>query len=346
MLDANARVEWTPPQYKKGMADWLRNMGDWNISRKRYFGLPLPFYPCGDCGRLNVIGSKAALEGRAVSGLDQLVELHRPWIDEVRIRCEGCDAELERIPEVGDAWLDAGIVPLSTLGWQNSERVEHGYATGAAAGLTGADLPDQAYWEQWFPADWVSESREQIRLWFYAISFMSVTLVGRSPYRSVLAYERVRDETGREMHKSWGNAIDAAEALGTMGADPIRWLYCAHVPSQNLNFGYGPVGEVKRRLLTLWNSVSFLVTYANIEGFRPRLEDPAGGPAEGGGGPRQRRQTTRCSPTWRRRGAWSSSRARHVRRPGSSCGSPSGGSSSRVRARPSGTSTRSGTSCA
>ena len=104
------------------MDDWLRNMGDWNISRKRYFGLPLPFYPC-ECGHLNVIGSRAELEERATGGLDQLQELHRPWIDEVPIRCEDCGEEVARIPEVGDAWLDAGIVPLSTLGWQNPERV-------------------------------------------------------------------------------------------------------------------------------------------------------------------------------------------------------------------------------
>ena len=131
LLDANATVEWTPSFYSKRMDDWLRNMGDWNISRKRYFGLPLPFYPC-DCGQLNVIGSRAELEERATGGLDQLQELHRPWIDEVPISCEACGEEVQRIPEVGDAWLDAGIVPFSTLGWQNPEWIPGGYATGAA----------------------------------------------------------------------------------------------------------------------------------------------------------------------------------------------------------------------
>jgi isoleucyl-tRNA synthetase len=280
LLAENDKVEWTPPQYKKRMDDWLRNMVDWNISRKRYFGLPLPFYPCA-CGTLNVVGSRAELAERAVRGLDQLQELHRPWIDEVPIRCESCGEEVRRIPEVGDAWLDAGIVPLSTLGWQNPEWVPRGYATGAAAGLTGADLPDHAYWEQWFPADWVSESREQIRLWFYSQSFMAVTLVGASPYRRVLAYERVRDETGREMHKSWGNAIEASDALERIGADVMRFMYCDHVPSQNINFGYGPANEVKRRLLTLWNSVVFFVTYANIEEFRPEWDDLEQGPPAG-----------------------------------------------------------------
>ena len=273
MLDGNATVEWTPPQYRKRMDDWLRNMGDWNISRKRYFGLPLPFYPC-ECGDLNVVGSRAELEERAVSGLEQLQELHRPWIDEVRIRCEQCGSEVQRIPEVGDAWLDAGIVHFSTLGWQNDEWVEHGNGNGAAAGLTGADLPDHAYWEKWFPSDWVSEMREQIRLWFYSQCFMAITLVGRQPYARVLTYEKVFDETGRPMHKSTGNAIELDEALERMGADVARWLYCEQTPSQPLRFGFGMADDVKRRLLTLWNSVSFFVTYANVDGFDP--EAPLG----------------------------------------------------------------------
>jgi isoleucyl-tRNA synthetase len=185
---------------------------------------------------------------------------------------------VRRIPEVGDAWLDAGIVPFSTLGWQSPEWVEHGYATGASEQLSGADLPDHSYWEQWFPAHWVSESREQIRLWFYSMSFMAVTLVGRSPYERVLPYERVRDETGVEMHKSTGNMIEANEAIDRMGADVLRWLFSEQVPSQNINFGYGPADDVKRRLLTFWNSASFLITYANIEGFRPRyVEAPTEG---------------------------------------------------------------------
>ncbi|MFL6030715.1 MAG: isoleucine--tRNA ligase [Gaiellaceae bacterium] len=273
MLDANATVQWTPDFYSKRMDDWLRNMGDWNISRRRYFGLPLPFYPCDSCGELMVIGSLDELRERATGGLEQLQELHRPWIDEVTVRCD-CGEELRRVPEVGDAWLDAGIVPFSTLGWKNGEWKEHGYATGAAEGLTSADLPDHAYWEKWYPADWVSEMREQIRLWFYSQCFMSVTLTGKSPYRAVLTYEKLLDENGREMHRSWGNAIDAAEALQNIGADVIRFMFCEHVPSQNLKFGYGPAAEIKRRLLTYWNSVKFFVEYANVDGFRPATDAP------------------------------------------------------------------------
>jgi isoleucyl-tRNA synthetase len=269
LLEENAKVDWVPEYMGKRMDDWLRNMGDWNISRRRYYGLPLPFYPCS-CGHVNVIGSKAELHERATEGFEQLEELRRPWIDRVPIRCEACGEPVARIPEVGDVWLDAGIVPFATLGWENPEWIPEGYATGAAHGLTTADLPDHAYWETWFPADWVSEMREQIRLWFYSQFFMSVALVGRSPYRRVLGYEKMLDEKGREMHASWGNTIPAEDAFAKMGADVMRWQYCVQPPDRNLLFGYGPAHEIKRRFLRFWNSVKFLVDSANAEGFRPR----------------------------------------------------------------------------
>src|SRR5690606_13516582 len=159
------------------------------------------------------------------------LELHRPWVDRVAIRCEACgNTEVTRIAEVGDVWLDAGIVPLSTLGWQNPEWIEEGYATGAARGLTKADLPDHSHWEKWFPAHWVTEMREQVRLWFYSQLFMSVAMVGQSPFKAVLGYEKMLAEDGREMHGSWGNLISAEEAFERMGADVMRWLYCAHPP--------------------------------------------------------------------------------------------------------------------
>jgi isoleucyl-tRNA synthetase len=274
LLEENAKVEWVPEYMGKRMDDWLRNMGDWNISRRRYYGLPLPFYPCA-CGHLNVIGSKAELGERAVEGMEQLEELRRPWIDRVPIRCEKCGDPVTRVAEVGDVWLDAGIVPFATLGWENPEWKEEGYATGAAKGLTNADLPDHAYWEKWFPADWVSEMREQIRLWFYSQFFMSVALVGTAPYKRVLGYEKMLDETGREMHASWGNTIKAEDAFAQMGADVMRWQYCAQPSDRNLLFGFGPAHEIKRKLLTFWNSVKFLTDYGNIEGFTPswdRLE--------------------------------------------------------------------------
>ena len=273
LRDANAEVEWTPAYMGKRMDTGSVNMGDWNISRRRYYGLPLPFYPCG-CGHLNVIGSKAELEERATAGLDQLEELRRPWIDEVPIACEQCGEEVRRIPEVGDVWLDAGIVPFSTLGWRNPEYVPEGYATGAAKGLTTADLPDHAYWEEWFPADWVSEMREQIRLWFYSQHFMSVVLTGKAPYKRVLGYEKMLDETGREMHSSWGNTIDAPDAFETMGADVMRWQFSAQPPDRNLLFGFGPGSRDQAQ-------AADAVELGSLSG---RLRDDRGVPARLGSG--------------------------------------------------------------
>lgn len=146
---------------------------------------------------MTIIGSKKELESLAVCGIEQLRELHRPWIDAVKIKCPKCGQVAERIPEVGDCWLDAGIVAFSTLGYLDE---------------------DNSYWQKWFPADFVVEMREQIRLWFYAMLFMSVTLVGRAPYKTVLVYEKVHDEQGRPMHKSYGNAIWFDEAVEKMGA--------------------------------------------------------------------------------------------------------------------------------
>ena len=247
MLNAAASVQWVPEYAGARMADWLRHMGDWNISRRRFWGLPLPFYPCGDCGHLTVIGSHAELAERAVYGMDQLRELHRPWIDDVVIRCESCDADVRRVTAVGDAWLDAGIVPFSTLGYMENREA----------------------FEAWYPADFVTEMREQSRLWFYSMLFMSVRLEGRSPYQAVFVYEKLNDETGRPMHKSWGNSIDFGEAADRMGADVMRWMYAGQNPVYNINFGYGPATEIKRRMLTLWNVYAFFVTYARLDGFDP-----------------------------------------------------------------------------
>ncbi|HUR77241.1 MAG TPA: isoleucine--tRNA ligase [Acidimicrobiales bacterium] len=277
MRDANANVEWTPDYMGKRMDDWLVNMADWNISRRRYYGLPLPFYPCV-CGEVTVVGSKDELAKLATGPLDGLEELRRPWIDRVTIACPACGKEVTRISEVGDVWLDAGIVPFSTLGWQSPRYVEGGYSTGAAAGLTNADLPNHEYWEEWFPADWVSEMREQIRLWFYSQLCMSVVLTGEAPYRKVLGYEKMLDETGREMHGSWGNMIEAPDAFERMGADVMRWQFSVQPPNQNLLFGFGPAHEIQRRLLTLWNSVNFFVQYANIASFTPDYSELAQGP--------------------------------------------------------------------
>ena len=248
MMRAAAEVNWIPDYAGKRMQNWLTNMGDWNISRKRYWGLVLPFYVC-DCGEVTVVESVKQLRELAVdpSVVDNLPELHRPWVDDVKIKCPKCGSEVSRVPEVGDAWLDAGIVPFSTLHY----------------------LDDREYWEKWFPAHLVAEMREQIRLWYYSILFMSVTLEDRAPYSAALTYEKVHDETGRPMHKSWGNAIWFDDAVEIMGADIMRWMYAGANITQNMNFGYGLADEVKRNLMTLWNSYSFFVMYANLDGFNP-----------------------------------------------------------------------------
>ena len=257
-LEANAGVRWQPEHMGLRMNDWLANMGDWCISRKRYWGLPLPFYPCGTCGRRTVVGSVAALRTLAVDppAVDALPELHRPWIDAVVIRCPGCGGDVRRVPEVGDCWLDAGIVPFSTLGY----------------------LEDREEWARWFPADLVVEGAPQIRGWFYAMLFMSATLEGRAPYRAVVAHERVLGEDGREMHKSWGNAVWLDDALERMGPDVVRYLFASHPVADPIRFGEAAAREVKRRFLTFWNVYSLLVTYACVD--RPSLsaglEPPSG----------------------------------------------------------------------
>ena len=252
MIEAARTVRWIPDHSGKRMEDWLNNMGDWCISRKRYWGLPLPFYETED-GELFVVGSRDELWGRAVDPpvVDGLPELHRPWIDAVEIRTPS-GKTARRIPEVGDCWLDAGIVPFSTLGYMGE---------------------DKRAWERWYPADFVTEMREQVRLWFYSMLFMSVTLRGRSPYRAVMTYEKMNDEHGKPMHKSLGNTVWFDEAVEEMGAEPMRWLFVDQNLSRNLNFGYGPASEVKRRFLTLWNTYRFFVQYANLDGIDPAAMD-------------------------------------------------------------------------
>jgi len=244
---AAKKVIWTPTFYGKRMQDWLDNMGNWCISRKRYWGLPLPFFDCKECGELTVIGSKEELLKAAVEGTDNLPELHRPWIDDVKIKCPKCDALVQKVSEVGDCWLDAGIVPFSTMKY----------------------IEDPEYWKQWFPIETVCEMREQIRLWFYAQLFMSVALTNEPPYKQVVVHEKVNDKDGREMHKSWGNAIWLSEAVNKIGADVIRWSFAKSPLHQTANFGYNVEDEVKPYFLTLWNIYSFFATFANLDRFNP-----------------------------------------------------------------------------
>ncbi len=231
--------------------DWLRNMGDWMISKKRYYGLALPIWECTECDGWEVIGSKEELRERATAGWDEFEghSPHRPWIDAVEIACAACGGSARRTTDVGNPWLDAGIVALSTLKWNT----------------------DRDYWRQWYPADLITESFPgQFRNWFYALLTESTVMTSEAPMRTLFAYALMRDEHGEEMHKSRGNSIPFDEAAERIGADVMRWMFASANPAVNLNFGYGPGHEVVRRFfLPLWNTYGFLVTYARIDGWTP-----------------------------------------------------------------------------
>ncbi|TME26604.1 MAG: isoleucine--tRNA ligase, partial [Chloroflexi bacterium] len=246
LIDAAAKVTWLPPAAGRRMRNWLENMGDWNISRKRYWGLPLPFYTCAN-GHFFVIGSEEELRERARAGLEHLRELHRPWIDDVIVQCPECAADSKRVKEVGDCWLDAGVVPFSTLDW----------------------LHDRAYWERWFPADYIVEMVEQVRLWFYSQLFFAVVLTGEAPYRVCQSFQPMLAAPGKEFHKSGGNMVDSYEACELVGADSLRWLFARQDLQEIMYFGWAPLEDFKRKLLVLWNTYSFFVTYANLDDFDP-----------------------------------------------------------------------------
>ena len=251
LIEAANSVQWQPAYGGKRMVDWLTNMGDWNISRKRYYGLPLPFYPC-ECGHLTVIGSKQELRERAVdpAKVDALPELHRPWVDDIEIVCPVCGKHVHRIKEVGDVWLDAGIVPFSTLGYFSNPEM----------------------WEKYYPADWITEMREQIRLWFYSMLFMSVTLTGKAPYKRALTYYSVVAEDGTKFSKT-GFMIRFDEAAEKIGADAVRYLYAGANVNTDVRFGFNLGDEARRKLLGYWNICTFFDTYASLS--HPDVTTPA-----------------------------------------------------------------------
>ncbi len=250
-LIANAnKVEWNPPYQGKRMLDWLENMSDWNISRKRFYGLPLPFYVCPDCGKLTVVGSKEELYELAVdkSKVDAIPHLHRPWIDDVKIACPACGTAVERIPQVGDVWLDAGIVPFSTMKY----------------------FSDKEYWKEYFPASHVLEMKEQIRLWFYSMLFMSTVLVDEPPYEKVSTHGMVVSEDGSRFSKT-GFMIRFDEAADVIGADASRYIFASSSTSTDVRFGYTLGDEAKRKLLAFWNLETFFATYADIDNVKVDL---------------------------------------------------------------------------
>ena len=248
-------INWVPEFGMKRELDWIRNMDDWMISKKRYYGLALPIYKCS-CGNFEVIGSEDELKQKAIEGWDQFEgnSPHRPWIDSVKISCSKCPNTISRIIDVGNPWLDAGIVPFSTLDYRT----------------------DKDYWTEWFPADWISESFPgQYRNWFYSLLVMSTVLEGSAPCKNIFSYALMRDQNGEDMHKSKGNAIWFEDAADKMGVDAMRWQFSRQNPALNLNFGFETADEVRRQfLIPFWNVYSFFVTYANIDQFDPNIPFP------------------------------------------------------------------------
>lgn len=246
---AAEKVNFHPKYAARRMQNWLDSMEDWMISRKRFYGLALPFYECS-CGHLTVVENLEELKTLAVKPelVDKLPSIHRPWIDTIEIICPKCGKNVKRVTDVGDVWLDAGVVPFSTLKY----------------------LSDKQYWQKWFPADMVLEMTEQIRLWFYSMLFMSVTMEGVSPYKHVVTHAEVRDENGEKMSKTKKNGIPFDDAINKMGADAMRWLYCQQKAHTSVNFGYTIADQVKREfILILWNSYRFFTQHANLENWQP-----------------------------------------------------------------------------
>ncbi len=256
IMEVVDQIQWFPAFGHGREIDWLLNMRDWMISKKRYYGLALPIFDCPACGTFDVVGGREELRQRAVEGWEQLEGQtpHRPYVDAVKIACPGCGRPVSRIADVGNPWLDAGIVPFSTMHYRE----------------------DPEFWSRWFPADFVSESFPgQFRNWFYSMLAMSTVLRRERPFKSLFGYATLYGEDGRPMHKSWGNAIEFDEAAERMGVDVMRWMYASARPEDNILFGWHAADEARRGLLVLWNVYAFFVTYARLAGWTPASGAPA-----------------------------------------------------------------------
>ncbi len=249
MIRNNNTINWIPESIGKGrFGDWLENLQDWAISRNRYWGTPLNVWQC-DCGHMHSIGSIEELKSLS-DDCPEEIELHRPYIDEVSIRCEKCGEKMHRVPEVIDCWFDSGAMPFA----------QHHYP-----------FENQDLFAQQFPADFISEAVDQTRGWFYSLLAISTLIFNQAPYRNVIVMGHVQDENGQKMSKSKGNSVDPMEALREYGADAIRWYFYSNSAPWLPNRFHGKVVmEGQRKFMgTLWNTYAFYVLYAEIDGFDP-----------------------------------------------------------------------------
>ena len=247
LIHNNNTINWIPESIGKGrFGDWLENVQDWGISRNRYWGTPLNIWEC-ECGHQHAIGSIEELKSMS-DNCPEDIELHRPYIDGVTIRCPECGKEMHRVPEVIDCWFDSGSMPFA----------QHHYP-----------FENKELFEQQFPADFISEAVDQTRGWFYSLLAISTLIFNKAPYKNVIVLGHVQDENGQKMSKSKGNAVDPFEALKTYGADAIRWyFYVNSAPWLPNRFHGKAVQEGQRKFMgTLWNTYAFFVLYANIDEF-------------------------------------------------------------------------------
>ena len=248
LIRNNNTINWIPESIGKGrFGDWLENVQDWGISRNRYWGTPLNIWEC-ECGHMHSIGSRQELFEMSGDERAKTVELHRPYIDEITIKCPVCGKPMHRVPEVIDCWFDSGAMPFA----------QHHYP-----------FENKELFEQQFPAQFISEAVDQTRGWFYSLLAESTLLFNKAPYENVIVLGHVQDENGQKMSKSKGNAVDPFEALETYGADAIRWyFYINSAPWLPNRFHGKAVQEGQRKFMsTLWNTYAFFVLYANIDEF-------------------------------------------------------------------------------
>lgn len=261
MIEVAKKIMWMPEFGLERELDWLKNMHDWLISKKnRYWGLALPIYECKKCGTFEVLGSKDELKKKAVSGWKEFEghSPHKPFIDEVKIKCSKCGGEVSRIDDVGNPWLDAGIVPYSTITENNQGEPLY--------------LKNKTEWKKWFPPDFITESFPgQFKNWFYAMIAESTVLENTIPFKRVLGFATMLGEDGRPMHKSWGNMVEFHDGAEKIGVDVMRWMFARHNPADNMLFGYKKADEVRRQFyLMLWNIYKFFVEYVNLD--KPKFQ--------------------------------------------------------------------------